>query len=367
MSNLLTASDSGTTKSRLNWIDSLKGFTILTVVLGHVASEYANIGELADFLRVELLIRNVIYSFHMPLFVLISGFVFSLAYVKSDGQVKKEKINLQLGNIAFIYVFWNSLSCLSRIIFSSHVHNGASIKTLLMFPLKAVDPFWYLYVLFFCYLVTELIAKSIIEKRSSFYAIFAVSIALCFAHIYVNHLFHGLTVSKLLLYYFFFILGFFLNRNPKALQVIGHPICIVLHLAVGTVLMASFVLRAEKAVTWNQIKIFGVIMAYALSVGIFGTAKALSDVKIKPKTHFFSFVGKYSLEIYTIHCFLTTLIRMVLHKLPAIPFAVNIGVNFACAVAVPIAIAFVLKKVKLHGIFFAPLTWVKNLKKIKPN
>lgn len=49
-------------KNRLVWIDFLKGLAILFVVLGHFTYSKDNIG-----------IKNLIYSFHMPLFFMLAG------------------------------------------------------------------------------------------------------------------------------------------------------------------------------------------------------------------------------------------------------------------------------------------------------
>lgn len=51
------------THERIAWIDVAKGIGILLVVLGH-----------NHYMKKDLPLRNIIYSFHMPLFFLISGF-----------------------------------------------------------------------------------------------------------------------------------------------------------------------------------------------------------------------------------------------------------------------------------------------------
>jgi len=48
--------------------DSLKGFLILLVIIGHVVPEPLD----------SSLIRSIIYSFHMPLFIFLSGYLFPL-------------------------------------------------------------------------------------------------------------------------------------------------------------------------------------------------------------------------------------------------------------------------------------------------
>lgn len=62
---------------RLIWADALKGILIVLVVLGHsIQASMMKLG--GDFLNDYL--WNIIYSFHMPVFIAVSGY---LAYGKS--------------------------------------------------------------------------------------------------------------------------------------------------------------------------------------------------------------------------------------------------------------------------------------------
>lgn len=47
---------------RLVWIDALRGFAILLVIVGHTSPPF----------------QKLIYGFHMPLFFILSGFIFPL-------------------------------------------------------------------------------------------------------------------------------------------------------------------------------------------------------------------------------------------------------------------------------------------------
>ena len=53
---------------RVLYIDNLKGFLILLVVIGHIG--YANCTTMT-------VVNDVVYSFHMPFFIFLSGFVVS--------------------------------------------------------------------------------------------------------------------------------------------------------------------------------------------------------------------------------------------------------------------------------------------------
>ena len=63
------------TKKRIEYIDCIKGFAILLVVMGHVIANWFE-----DFYTIfshdtenQLMLWNLIYSFHMPLFMFCSG------------------------------------------------------------------------------------------------------------------------------------------------------------------------------------------------------------------------------------------------------------------------------------------------------
>jgi len=57
--------------TKVNWVDSLKGFAVILVVLGHISSP----------------LSSLIYSFHMPLFFIASGF-----FLNPTNELKSEII-----------------------------------------------------------------------------------------------------------------------------------------------------------------------------------------------------------------------------------------------------------------------------------
>lgn len=62
--------------NRINLLDYLKGFAILLVVFGHSIQFGSGVSYLKQELFFENIYFKIIYSFHMPLFMLISGFLF---------------------------------------------------------------------------------------------------------------------------------------------------------------------------------------------------------------------------------------------------------------------------------------------------
>lgn len=73
---------------RLEWIDITKGFAIILMVFGHSS--------------IPKSISNYIWSFHMPLFFIISGFLYNASKYKSPLSLSKKDIIHLLYPIFFL-------------------------------------------------------------------------------------------------------------------------------------------------------------------------------------------------------------------------------------------------------------------------
>ena len=101
--------------------DNMKVLLITLVVFGHALEEFGTTGKLG-------LIRAVIYSFHMPLFIFISGY-----FSKSDA--KPEKL---LKTTVIPFIIFNTIWMFTQ---------GTAINKINFF--KPIYVFWYLLSLFF--------------------------------------------------------------------------------------------------------------------------------------------------------------------------------------------------------------------------
>ena len=71
-------------KERLEYIDALKGFAILLVVMGHVIPwSFQSFEDVKLISPSPVVLWKIIYSFHMPLFMFISGFLFGQSHFNS--------------------------------------------------------------------------------------------------------------------------------------------------------------------------------------------------------------------------------------------------------------------------------------------
>src|SRR5262249_32909710 len=92
---------------RIGWIDAAKGLAVSLVVFGHVlGSAIARNWISSD--GGGLLCYNFIYTFHMPLFFIISGALAIDGMRVHPGQAFVFKV----GSIAWPYLIWGTISIL---------------------------------------------------------------------------------------------------------------------------------------------------------------------------------------------------------------------------------------------------------------
>ncbi|MCQ2513391.1 MAG: acyltransferase family protein, partial [Lachnospiraceae bacterium] len=72
---------------RIEYIDAIKGFAAICVIIGHVCDGYVQSGLFGNG-RFLFVLFKLIYSFHMALFFILSGFLFYNAYVNDDETMK---------------------------------------------------------------------------------------------------------------------------------------------------------------------------------------------------------------------------------------------------------------------------------------
>lgn len=139
-------------KKRIKAFDFLKLYAIFLVLWGH-SIQYFLSSKYFD----EPIYR-IIYSFHMPLFMMISGYfsLSSMSHSPSDF-VKKKFVQLYLPTFTWIIV-------LGLLFFVTQTHFLTQIPTLWLMAIKGTisniingligpHPFWFLKTCFFCYML----------------------------------------------------------------------------------------------------------------------------------------------------------------------------------------------------------------------
>jgi len=151
-------------KQRIDWIDAIRGFAIFLVALGHNSIQPAVFGW--------------IYSFHMPLFFFLSGFLFSADKYPTFWSFLTRKIQTLLlpyfGFFTLIYIYW--LVVVDKI----WLHPGDFLAPILNIfysstKLEGIfQPMWFLPCLF----LTEILFYTIYKKAKKYYFLAVIPIVL---------------------------------------------------------------------------------------------------------------------------------------------------------------------------------------------
>jgi fucose 4-O-acetylase-like acetyltransferase len=137
--------------ARLADVDAARGLAIFLVVVGHVVARELPRGNLwyAD-------LKAMIYLFHMPLFMVLTGITFALSLPRFVAWAEVAGFSLQRVSRLFVpYVFFGLLVLFGKLAASQfmHVDNPpqgltADLYELLVVPAKSVAGFlWFIYVL----------------------------------------------------------------------------------------------------------------------------------------------------------------------------------------------------------------------------
>lgn len=137
-------------QGRLNFVDNLKAFAILLVFIGH-SIQYLGCKWGGQY---NCFVFNLIYSFHMPLFMALSGFFFGNSlFMPFSEMIKKKSLYILLP--AFV---WS----IPKIVFTRNIW-GVLIYNL-----------WFLKSVWICYLVFYILLR-IFEKRIAYTIIMLIA------------------------------------------------------------------------------------------------------------------------------------------------------------------------------------------------
>ena len=277
--------------NRLEWIDTLKGVAIITVVVGHCVG-----GALAanyfknDYLIVKT-IFDFIYSFHMPLFFSISGFLFYLTKTYN-------KYKIRILDLGLIYIFWTLITWLIKFLAGGSINYPVTVQTLLLNLYNPTFIYWYIY---------SLILISLICSTKKLEQINLTKLLLLFVVAYVVKI---LPVSlgifgKSIYFMSFFALGGYLYNEHRYKKISKNTV-----ICLCVVIIFNIFLYFNEISFSNEIEILKEIIvansAIILSYYIFSEQKKLNVFKI---------LGVYSLHIYLMHDFVVAGTRMIFIRL----------------------------------------------------
>jgi uncharacterized membrane protein YcfT len=128
---------------RIAWIDCARGIGISLVVLGHVLRGLISASILPRSNAVAF-VDAWIYSFHMPLFFLLSGIFGPRNLDRPTGLF----LDRELRAVAYPYFVWSILQTTIQLALAPYTNHPAELRDLVRIPWAPVMQFWFFYALF---------------------------------------------------------------------------------------------------------------------------------------------------------------------------------------------------------------------------
>ncbi len=284
----------------------------------------------------------------MPLFFIISGFFFSRAYTEPDGRVKSEKLKVQILDLIAVYVVFSVVLVCFYEFGVGRANQSFSFSDLLCIGWKPISIYWYIHVLVLLYLACALFVR--VKQKIVLITLF-LALGVFTAILPVSS--YTASINKFFLFLPFFYIGTVVHQK----QISPNWGMAALGLAVAVLLYGaqSYDLGV---VAHRTIKI---IIALGFSLFFW---KAFSSVKWLDNKAL-EICGRYCLEIYLTHCFLTAGFRSVFTALGVTNFWFSLVMNTLLSTILPILFAMALERIGLHDLLFRPVHYLRHLRAAK--
>ncbi|MFZ6754565.1 acyltransferase family protein [Undibacterium sp. Dicai25W] len=331
-------------QNRDHWVDYAKGIGILLVVYGHVSRGAYNAGIVMDA-KLFKLIDSIIYSFHMPLFFLLSGIFF----IPSLNKYGRQRLILdKVDSVFYPYVLWSLLQGFTEVFLSRFTTAKTSVDDVLSLLWQPRAQFWFLYVLF---VVFVLMALTYREQRGAA-ALFVplMLIAAWISRFYVQLPF---PVDFLATYLIYFYLGSQVRVWKDFIIEHASIVCAISGLLFGCLAWLFHgklgLIYSDQSLLALPLALSGITMVCSLG---FVLAKAELNM-LKCLTLF----GTCSMPIFLMHILAGSGVRIILNKFLYIDNAsIHLILGTVIGILVPITVFQLSKKTSLAGLryLFAP-------------
>ncbi|MBU3077963.1 acyltransferase family protein [Sphingomonas quercus] len=139
----------------MEWIDIARGIGIVLVVYGHaLRSLYPTTPPHTGW---PVWQDTLIYSFHMPLFFVLSGLFIGRGLARGRGPFIQNK----LLTVAYPYFLWSLISGVTEVLADQWVNTPLSLSDIARIPIQPIEQYWFLYALF----VDQMIICALFTRR----------------------------------------------------------------------------------------------------------------------------------------------------------------------------------------------------------
>ena len=287
-------------KTYYSSINIARGMAILLVVLGHALSDIY-LKESSGNPWLPQFFFVLIYSFHMPLFVFLSGFC-NAGVLEQDTKGKRRQfLWKRFRRLIIPYLSWGMLYVVLDIVGGNYTWQEFRISRYLIELLKGDNAnwqLWTLYTLFVCSLLSVIFYSWLqlsLEKMTMVFGVIAISIAIMNGIPNLPRFLFYTIINTVLLYYFAFSVGILSRRmmlmehsiwNCKTVVIVGLILILFANAGVGTYL------NRQMGLDTDWLKIVGA------PVGVFVIVYLAVRIQNGRGRKFWDYLGNHCMSIY---------------------------------------------------------------------
>lgn len=308
-----------------DYITLSKALGIILVVVGHFTS---TVYMPAYYIEM----KNLIFSFHMPLFMVLSGFLFQMSL-----RSKPDKISLlpflkkKFNRLMVPYFFISALIALLNFALGFFMPVKRSVDWRYLVEILYTNVggsavfLWFVYTLFVIFAISILCMRS----KGGIFILGTLSLLLYF--IPLPQIFYLSFVHSFIVYFWGGMLLFLLTDRPKKHYSVSYSLIALL------VLVLAFLIRESLPVGFTK-QILNLICGFAGSYMVICVAYISQG-----KSKWLMALGKYSAYIYLLHMAGVYMVRVVFEKI-AIFTPVCYGIALVAAVIAGLLIPLLVTK-----------------------
>ncbi|MBC8413708.1 MAG: acyltransferase family protein [Nitrospira sp.] len=313
----------GTGRNSFDWIHIAKGIGIILVVIGHC--------HLKPSPTYWAEIRTIIYFFHMPLFFILSGYLYSHGKYSYSSLMKNKVKRLIYPFISIAGSFFLIKYVAGQFITLWNPINIESIYALLIDPMHSFMPLlWFLHALFLIFAIYPL-ARLFLSNLSIMFLLLAINFFLGNDY---------LVFGRALSFMPFFVFGAILRESGKLSKLaIGADWRYVL--APVMMFFLAYMLRSSVRIIYDYGYPVKTFLGISGSLFVINASHAIAALLDKRTKSMLLQIGYYSMTIYLLHSLFESAVRIgfshVFKNIQA-PFELIAFISITCGIVFPLVI-----------------------------
>lgn len=326
-------------KTRDSFVDQLKGLACFLVVFGHVIMGIRKAG--IPTLKSMVFVEEYIWTFHVPLFMFLSGYVYRLTGGWEAKGTRKKFLLHKLFNLGIPYFVFSSIYILINSV-TSGVNNSSSISDILMLWRTPVAQYWFLYALFILFVIWSIIPGEgttpnlILTTICTFVSIMPINL--------------GVFASSMRMS-LFFGLGTVVNIKRIREWPLKIKNLVIITQVLGAILFLNII--NENAITSRFFSVLGIVTSI-VAVSLLDKCDCVEKCMLV--------LNRYSFPIYLLHTIFTAGFRIVFLKVGVNNYLLHVLLGIIVGIGIPIIGMNIIKNCKILLFLFYPSSTVMYIR-----